>query len=624
MVGIKRALALLCIADYLSWNSYAAAKQTPIVLRQPESELPHKVPLRSIEWGQLNFISTTDTHGWLAGHVLQPSYAADWGDYASFIEHCHRIADEKGVDLIVIDDGDQHDGNGLSDATFPNGQISQQVLMMAPIDLMSIGNHELYKCEVTQQTYDMLAPHFDGRYLTSNVEIKLSNGTWVHIGKRSYRFKTKNQGIDIMAFGFLFDFKLNCDNSRVTDVEDVVHQSWFQAAIREPGIDMFIVFGHYPIRFWPEMWAIHKAIRAVHKTIPIHYFGGHSHVRDYTVLDSRAAALQAGRFLETIGWASVNGLQPGVPENSPEYGKALKFTRRYLDFNPYSLSFQSNTTLGPDGTFMTEKGKQISKVIADYRLELNLTYAFGCVPRDYLLEKAKYPGPNSLLSLLEEEVLHRLESSEKVYQDKSRLIFINSGSLRYDMYGGVFTLDSSFIVSPFENAWLVFSDMPYSIAKRILGRLNALDYIFMELTTPISRTMLVRELNLGNTFDINVMSSYISSMKVPEGEDFRTTGYVTIDDLGMDGDDTPHKPYPMYYLPNAIASKDNFPSDGSDPEVVDVVFLDFMKPFILDALADIDRNTPIDDWKIEPYGGKSVKELIKDHVSDWGTECLKK
>ncbi|KAK9466967.1 Metallo-dependent phosphatase-like protein [Lipomyces arxii] len=615
------------------WGSFTAAgallslatatEQEVLALQQPTSAPPPKtLPLRSIEWGQLNFISTTDTHGWLAGHLLQPSYAADWGDYTSFIEHIKEEADKRGVDVIVIDDGDQHDGNGLSDATEIGGEISQQILMMAPIDLMSIGNHELYQCEVTQQTYDMLAPHFDGRYLTSNVEIQLSNGSWVHIGQRSYKFTTQNQGITVMAFGFLFDFKLNCANSRVSEVEQVVQQAWFQAALREPGVDMFLVFGHYPIRFWPEMWAIHRAIRAVHKSIPIQYFGGHSHVRDFAVLDSRATALQAGRFLETVGWLSIDGIEPGKAENKLDYDKPLKFSRRYLDFNPHSLSFHANKTLGPGGTFGTENGKAISKIIDDYRVQLNLTYPFGCVPTDYLLEKAKYPGPNSLLSLLEESVLETLVGEDESVHNNSRLVFINSGSLRYDMYKGIFTVDSGYIVSPFENAWLYIPQMPYKIAKHILSKLNALDYIFMELTTPISRTMNVRQQNLGDAFDINVMNSLVSAMSEPmDQEDLKTTGYVTIDDFGMDGDDTPHKPYPLYYLPNAIATKDKFPEDA-EPETTDVIFLDFMKPFILNALAEIDPSTPMNEWTITEYGGKSVKELIKEYVRGWGTACL--
>ncbi|KAK9477388.1 Metallo-dependent phosphatase-like protein [Lipomyces japonicus] len=618
------ALKCLVLAGLLL-NLVRGEQQDSFVFQQPDSAPPPRtLPLRKIEWGNLNFISTTDTHGWLAGHLLQPSYAADWGDYASFIEHIKAEADERGVDVIVVDDGDQHDGNGLSDATFVNGDVSQQILIMAPIDLMSIGNHELYKCEVTQQTYDRLAPHFDGRYLTSNVEIQLDNGTWVHIGKRSYRFTTKNQKINIMAFGFLFDFKLNCDNSRVSEVEDVVQQAWFQSAIREPGIDMFLVFGHYPIRFWPEMWAIHSAIRAVHKNIPIQYFGGHSHIRDFVVLDSHATALQAGRFLETIGWLSINGIEPATTE-SVKSSKPLQYSRRYIDFNPHSLAFHANKSLGPVKTFGTPRGNEISSIIHDYRIKLNLTYPFGCVPRDYLLEKAKYPGPNSLLTLLEEHVLQDLVPDDNSLSDNSRLIFINSGSLRYDMYGGVFTVDQGYIVSPFDNEWKYFPKMPYAIAKRILSKLNALDYIFMkELTTPISRTMTIRRQNLGDAFEMDLMPTLISAAASQDVdyEDLKTTGYVTIDDYGLDGDDTPHKPYPLYYLPNAVATEDKFPA-SADPEMTDVVFLDFMQPFILDALADLDPNTKREDWLIKSYGGKAMKELIKDYVlREWGTDCL--
>ena len=36
---------------------------------------PISAPLRDLEFGQLNFLHTTDTHGWLAGHLQE--YVAD-------------------------------------------------------------------------------------------------------------------------------------------------------------------------------------------------------------------------------------------------------------------------------------------------------------------------------------------------------------------------------------------------------------------------------------------------------------------------------------------------------------------------------------------------------------------
>lgn len=38
---------------------------------QPGALDPVAAPLRDLTWGQLNFLHTTDTHGWLAGHLLE-------------------------------------------------------------------------------------------------------------------------------------------------------------------------------------------------------------------------------------------------------------------------------------------------------------------------------------------------------------------------------------------------------------------------------------------------------------------------------------------------------------------------------------------------------------------------
>jgi len=38
---------------------------------QPAAAAPVQAPMRSLVWGQLNFLHTTDTHGWLAGHLQE-------------------------------------------------------------------------------------------------------------------------------------------------------------------------------------------------------------------------------------------------------------------------------------------------------------------------------------------------------------------------------------------------------------------------------------------------------------------------------------------------------------------------------------------------------------------------
>lgn len=49
-------------------------------------------PKGGLAWGQLNFIHTTDTHGWLDGHIKEHNYGADWGDFVSFVKDMRKKA----------------------------------------------------------------------------------------------------------------------------------------------------------------------------------------------------------------------------------------------------------------------------------------------------------------------------------------------------------------------------------------------------------------------------------------------------------------------------------------------------------------------------------------------------
>lgn len=64
-------------------------------------------------------------------------------------------------------------------------------------------------------------------------------------------------------------------------------------------------------------------------------------------------------------------------------------------------------------------------------------------------------------------------------------------------------------------------------------------------------------------------------------------GYTTSDDFGTDGDDTIHSAIPYYSQPNDLQANASFPTDGSDPETVDLVFLDFIQSYILNALKSV-------------------------------------
>lgn len=62
-----------------------------------------------------------------------------------------------------------------------------------------------------------------------------------------------------------------------------------------------------------------------------------------------------------------------------------------------------------------------------------------------------------------------------------------------------------------------------------------------------------------------------------------TPGYTTCDDLGDDGDDTPHSAIPEYTQPAHVQVTAAFPQDG-EPDKVDLIFSDFLGSRIVTAL----------------------------------------
>lgn len=98
---------------------------------QPQAQNASYGPTRPLEFGQINFLHTTDTHGWLEGHIKEKNYGAgmtltirissivltlcfiDWGDFVSFTRHMKQKASQLNVDLLLVDTGDLHDGESL-------------------------------------------------------------------------------------------------------------------------------------------------------------------------------------------------------------------------------------------------------------------------------------------------------------------------------------------------------------------------------------------------------------------------------------------------------------------------------------------------------------------------------
>lgn len=151
-----------------SWTALVALAlpfTTTAIQPSAQDTLPGQ-ELRDLDWGDLNILHTTDNHGWHAGHLQEPQYSADVGDYQSFITHMRARADEKGVDLLVVDTGDRAEGNGLWDASDPKGNYTRAIISRLDLDLVTTGNHELYNGTTALNEFLEMVPQFEGQYLS--------------------------------------------------------------------------------------------------------------------------------------------------------------------------------------------------------------------------------------------------------------------------------------------------------------------------------------------------------------------------------------------------------------------------------------------------------------------------
>ncbi|KAI2463119.1 Metallo-dependent phosphatase-like protein [Annulohypoxylon bovei var. microspora] len=568
---------------------------------QPDAINATYGPTRALEWGQLNFLHTTDTHGWLEGHLKQGNYGADWGDFVTFSTHFKHQAGNMGVDILLVDTGDLHDGAGLSDATTPDGEISMKVFDKVDYDLLTIGNHELYLATVAYQAMYNISTYWGDKYLTSNVQIlNPETSEWQYIGK-THRYFTTQHGLRVMAFGVLFDFTGNTNVSRVTPAKTMVTQQWFLDLLHSPEpVDVFIVLGHNPARPSDTISTfpvVFDAIRAVHPNTPIQFMGGHTHIRDFAVIDSSSTAMESGRYCETLGWLSMSGFSKknsgyrgivpgpaGVPNPTRKATQnstsPFVYSRRYLDWNRRTFTYHAATWY--DKSFDYNNGLAVTAEITKYRKQLNLTDVYGCAPQDYCMTCVPFNDTGNIFPLLSEALSEAVISESR--KDTPRYIIANTGSVRFDMYKGPFTYDDQFIVSPFLDHFLYIPEVPYSLASTLLQSLN---------NAGASQKRSIGVMPVERDICVDPSPVHFSEVRRDEHHEHPsitrrqvvdlTPGYTTKDDFGTDGDDTAHTGIEYYDIPDFFQGEAGF-DESATPDVVDVVFVDFIENDILAIL----------------------------------------
>lgn len=296
----------------------------------------------------------------------------------------------------------------------------------------------------------------------------------------------------------------------------------------------------------------------------------------------------------------VSTATAGMPSSTNATSPSLRYSRRYIDWNRLSFAYHAS---GSQDSFDYHSGLRVSSEITADRQALNLTALYGCAPQTYCISCVPFQTNGSLFSLLETALAATVVNPDRA--DVARLIIINTGSVRFDLVQGPFTFDDGFIVSPFEDSFEFIENVPFSIASKVLGVLNAGAY------QKRKRDLSASDFNFdyftgadGCRDESGLASSSHSQSDLKARSNTRRQippatifpGYVTTDDFGSDGDDTAHSPIPHFSVPNDLQANASFPTDGSMPDTVDLIFLDFIGPnYVLPALQQLGANYSTND-----------------------------
>lgn len=268
----------------------------------------------------------------------------------------------------------------------------------------------------------------------------------------------------------------------------MVKESWFSDALNtdEP-VDMFILFGHNPVRptdYASTFQTVWDKIRDVYPTTPITIMGGHSHIRDFAVYDENSVGIESGRYCETLGWMSMSGFDSsnsgyhgisnphGVPNPSrPAIANSTTpsdfvYSRRYLDWNRNTFVYHSRQD---PATFDYHSGLRVTDDIASVREELKLGDVYGCAPQTWCIDCLPFEDSGNIFPGVIEPAAAAVVVNES-RSDTPRIILGNTGGIRFDLHQGPFTYDDSFIVSPFRDVFLYVPDVPYELAAGVIDK----------------------------------------------------------------------------------------------------------------------------------------------------------
>ena len=377
-----------------------------------------------LPWNDINIVILTDVHSWVAGHSYHESNTsnADYGDILSFYKHLQLYCEKQETrDLFFVMNGDFLHGTGMSSDP-PTFLIP--ILEQMPWDAITIGNHELFyqsTIEYLTKPNDGFVDYWNGTYVTTNVRL---NQTGTYLGSPYTFLKGTQSNTTILTFGFLYDMTNEDPSSIVDKVEDVVQHTWFREVLsgNQGSFDVILILAHMDLEH-PLLSVILHVIRDIcGDDIPVQFITGHSHIRRSTEFDPKSVSVEAGRFLDTLGFVS--------------FSKEGVFDHAFID--THVSSFMSILNIEDPKDFPTSDGKALSQLILETQVREGLLDVIACAPQSYFLNRTM-DKEDSLFGLFLKDVVPNY-----LFHGNSSKIMINERhDFWYNLYDGKLHLNVS-------------------------------------------------------------------------------------------------------------------------------------------------------------------------------------
>lgn len=427
-------------------------------------------------------VHLTDVHGWINAHPHNKTLDADFGDFASLMEHLNHRCAREGVQLLLFDSGDIVEGTGISDATPIHGEYVFPIIeMIQNYTALTMGNHDIGHSSTVGLLRRSMIPNFNTqagesatRYLTAN-----SFAKWPLVGDREegaagevdsqfeetplgeqYTVRTGAYGQKFLVLGFMFNFTWEASVTDVEYVSQSVNDPWFAEAMAA-GNDADIIFVpmHIDPQSVPEMNEIYEAIRSYHPDKPIAMLAGHRHRMYWKTLDPNAFVIESGKYFEEIGLIEFS-----IDSNG--HFKDLSY-----DWLPTSVSNFAQIAGVPQSDFLTPLGVKIKDMIKMYSQKLHLYDVLGCSEQFYS-PNAHYYARDSLYGLYINQIIP--DSVFNASLPNVQFFVTNTAALRYPLFEGVVVVNDIWTIAPFKDLYQYYTDIPGSMLKEFLQIIDAM------------------------------------------------------------------------------------------------------------------------------------------------------